>query len=295
MSGFGGNPVVPAAVASLDLAEVAEVLARHACNVTDAAAALAVPSSDLRRLLWANPKLQDQAFEVVESRIDKAEKNITEALHSDDPRMRVAASMFTIRNAARAKRRGWITSAAASVEVNIGADPPVRTITYRWRNESDDDKSDDDNGGWQPPVYGDGRREGYIESAGSVAGELASPSALLEHEAAEPEPAEEPAAVEHAAAAEPEPAVIEAPAPAVESAAVRYERERIDAWIRNRLIAYPLASCVHCRKPIIAGQDWQEASNGEARARFHRSCYAEWRGEHETAARRALGLARGCF
>ena len=57
--------------------------------------------------------------------------------------------------------------------------------------------------------------------------------------------------------------------PEPESAAVRYARERIEAWIRNRLIDYPLASCLLCRKPIIAGQDWQEVSNGEARARFH--------------------------
>ena len=78
--------------------------------------------------------------------------------------------------------------------------------------------------------------------------------------------------------------------PEPESAAVRHERERIDAWIRNRLIAYPLASCLLCRKPIIAGQDWQEASNGEARARFHRTCHAEWRTEREAAARQALGL-----
>jgi hypothetical protein len=80
-------------------------------------------------------------------------------------------------------------------------------------------------------------------------------------------------------------------APPAESAAVRYERERIDAWIRNRLIAYPLASCLLCRKPIIAGQDWQEASNGDARARFHRACHAEWRAEREASARQALGLA----
>jgi hypothetical protein len=150
--------------------------------------------------MWSRPDLQDQAFEVVEARLDKAERNIHEALYSDDPRMRVASSMFTIRNTARAKRRGWITNAAASVEVNIGADLPVRTITYRWRNESDADKSDDDNGGWKPPVYGDGRREGYIESADELAGELASPSVLLEHAAAEPQPAEESAVVEHAAA-----------------------------------------------------------------------------------------------
>ena len=78
----------------------------------------------------------------------------------------------------------------------------------------------------------------------------------------------------------------------VESAAARYQREQIDAWIRNRLIAWPLASCVHCSKPIIAGQDWQEVSNGEtnARARFHRACHAEWRTEREAEARQALGL-----
>ena len=83
-----------------------------------------------------------------------------------------------------------------------------------------------------------------------------------------------------------------ATAAAPESAAARYERERIDAWIQDRLIAYPLASCFGCRQPIIAGQDWQEVSNGDtnARARFHRNCHAEWRAEREAAARQALGL-----
>jgi hypothetical protein len=78
--------------------------------------------------------------------------------------------------------------------------------------------------------------------------------------------------------------------PEPESAAVRRERERIDGWIRNRLIAYPLASCLRCRTPIVAGAAWEEVSNGEARARFHRTCHAEWRTEREAAARQALGL-----
>ena len=81
--------------------------------------------------------------------------------------------------------------------------------------------------------------------------------------------------------------------PEPEFAAVRYERERIDTWIRNHLIAYPLASCFGCRKPIVAGTAWEEVSNGDinARARFHRTCHAEWRTEREAAARQALGLA----
>jgi hypothetical protein len=74
-------------------------------------------------------------------------------------------------------------------------------------------------------------------------------------------------------------------------AAVRYERDRIDKWIRDHLVVNPnVVGCQRCRRPIIAGDKWTEASNGEARARFHRDCHAEWRAEQETAARQALGL-----
>jgi hypothetical protein len=117
ISPFHGKPNVPATVSGLDHTTAAEALARHGCNVTDAAQDLGVPASDLRRLLWANPKLQDEAFEVVEARLDQAEKNIFEALHSDDSRRRDAASFFTVRNTARARRRGWIiSSVSASAE-----------------------------------------------------------------------------------------------------------------------------------------------------------------------------------
>jgi hypothetical protein len=135
---FHGKPNIPATVANLDLGVVVEVLARHACNVTDAAAELGVPSSDLRRLLWANPTLQDGAFEVVEARLDKAEANIAEALHSDDSRRRDAASFFVIRNSLRARRRGWITTSTTTAELSINADAPARTLTFRWRNSEDD-------------------------------------------------------------------------------------------------------------------------------------------------------------
>jgi hypothetical protein len=135
------HPAVPARVANLDLAAVVEVLARHACNITDAAGDLGVPPSDLRRLMWSNPRLQDAAFEVVEARLDVAEKNIAEALKSEDSRRRDAASFFVLRNTARAKRRGWITSSVASVDMTVNANLPPRQIVFRWQNE-DDDKSD---------------------------------------------------------------------------------------------------------------------------------------------------------
>ena len=126
-------PVVAASVADLDHSLVAAVLARHSCNVTDAARDLGVPSSDLRRLLWANPSLQDASFEVVEGRIDLAESNIAEFLRSSDGRERLAASMFTLRNSARSRRRGWITSAAA-VDLTVGSEPP-RNIVISWAGE----------------------------------------------------------------------------------------------------------------------------------------------------------------
>jgi hypothetical protein len=134
---------VPAAVADLDLAQVIEALARHGCNVTEAAAELGVPPGDLRRLLWARPALQEAAFEVVEARIDKAEKNIAEALDSEDSRRRDAASFFVVRNTARAKRRGWLTSASAGAEVNMNVNAPTRII-ISWDDSSD--KADDDGG-----------------------------------------------------------------------------------------------------------------------------------------------------
>jgi hypothetical protein len=135
--GFHGKPVVPPTVADLDHAVVVEVLARHACNCTDASADLGVPARDLRRLLWANPKLQDQALEVAEARLDTAEKNIAEALTSEDSRRRDAASFFVVRNSARAKRRGWIVSASGGVDVTINTGSSPREIIYRWRTSDD--------------------------------------------------------------------------------------------------------------------------------------------------------------
>ena len=239
------------------------------------------PDHDLRKLVLVDQRLADATLEAVELRLDDAEANLCEALHCDDPRRRDAISMFMLRNTQRAAKRGYaVAASAASLEVGLG-DPGPRRIIVSWRKpaESDDDKSDDDNRGWKPPVYDDGRRKGDIE------GELAGPSVVLEHAAAGPERAEEPAVVEPAAA-EPEFAVIEAPEP--ESAAARYARERIEAWIRVRLIAYPVDRCCHCRLPFVAGQQWREAANDVVRVRFHAACHAEWRTEREAAASRLI-------
>jgi hypothetical protein len=171
-SNFHGKPSVPAIVANLDLNLVAEVLARHSFNVSDAAADLGVPASDLRRLMWANPGLQDAAFEQVEARLDKAEANIFEALHSDDSRRRDAASFFVLRISHRARRRGWITTSTSVAELSVstGAAGP-REIRFRWRTDDDDNRDAEhaeterlrDEGkqlasiGWEKPPEDDGK------------------------------------------------------------------------------------------------------------------------------------------
>jgi hypothetical protein len=135
---FHGKPVVPDSVKHLDGDVVVEVLSRHVVNISEAADELGVASADLRRLLWARPHLMDAAAEIEERRLNLAEKNIFEALKSDDPRRRDVASMFTIRNSHRARRRGWITTSTSAAELSVTANAPVRTLTFRWRTDDDD-------------------------------------------------------------------------------------------------------------------------------------------------------------
>ena len=114
-------------------------LAKGSINVSEAASELGVGSADLRRLLWVNPKLADAAVEIEERRLDLADRNIFEALKSDDPRRRDAASMFTIRNSHRARKRGWITTSTSVAELSISASATgPREIRFRWRTDADD-------------------------------------------------------------------------------------------------------------------------------------------------------------
>ena len=140
VSNFHAVPQVPDNVAHLDPDVVVETLSRHGVNVSEAASELGVASADLRRLLWARPQLTDAAVEMEERRLDLAEKNIYEALRSDDPRRRDAASMFTIRNSHRARRRGWITTSTSVAELSVSANAPARTLTFRWRTSEDDER-----------------------------------------------------------------------------------------------------------------------------------------------------------
>ena len=100
---------------------VRETLIRNGASITDTALELAVPVSDLRKLCFAVPRLMDAALEHEEGPLDLAEKNLDEALRSEDPRRKDAVSMFVLRNSARARRRGWITSSSGSVDLSINS------------------------------------------------------------------------------------------------------------------------------------------------------------------------------
>ena len=140
-SNFHAVPKVPDSVDHLDPDVLVEVLSRHGVNVSDAAGELGLGSADLRRLLCAKPHLTDMAVEIEERRLDLAEKNIYEALKSDDSRRRDAASFFVVRNSHRARKRGWITTSTSAAELSVTDNAPARTLTFRWR-ASEDDKRD---------------------------------------------------------------------------------------------------------------------------------------------------------
>ena len=124
-SDFHTKPVVPDSVKHLDADVVVEVLTRHGeCQRGGGRTRSCVRGFAPFAVGAAN--LADAAVEMEERRLDLAEKNIYEALISDDSRRRDAASMFTIRNSHRARKRGWITTStsAAELSVSIGANAP---------------------------------------------------------------------------------------------------------------------------------------------------------------------------
>ena len=133
-------PSVPTTVADLDPDKVIEVLRRNLINVTASAKELGVAPADLRRLLWARPRLTEAAVEMEEFRIDKAEQNIHEALTSEDSRRRDAAVSLLFATAPGRSAGVGLRCASAGVEVNVGVAAPTRIIIS-----------------WEEPRWGNGR------------------------------------------------------------------------------------------------------------------------------------------
>jgi hypothetical protein len=135
----GRRPKVPASLANIDLDRVRRVLFKHDGNVTKAAKALKVSSSDLRRLTWRHPTLVMDALERAHRMIDKAEERLREALYGDHPERSLRAATFILSHSRAARERGWGRSSAGLYD-----DPrPSVTIVARWEGDPP---------GYQPPL-----------------------------------------------------------------------------------------------------------------------------------------------
>jgi hypothetical protein len=86
---------------------------KHDGNVTKAAKALKVPSSDLRRLTWRHPTLVMDALEHAHRLVDKAESKLREALCGDHAERSLRAATFILAHSAAARERGWSRHAPA--------------------------------------------------------------------------------------------------------------------------------------------------------------------------------------
>ena len=117
----------------------------------------------------------------------------------------------------------------------------------------------------------------------AVDGELSPSATLIEHEAE---------AVIEAVEPEPDPASEPVEPVGSKSAAVRYERDRIDKWIRDHLSQLAvrflpaLPPAFRRRRRVDGGRELRRGSAG----RYHQSCHDAWRAGQEAAARQALGL-----
>jgi hypothetical protein len=172
MSWPGPKLGIPESVRDLDHDRVVAVLVAANVNISAAARRLHVPSSDLRRLMNANPDLLALAAEKEERRLDKAEEIIDRELALDS----AAAAFFVLRNAKRAVARGW---RQPDVEVTVENAAPARKFVFKW--EGDDlGETVMERDGKSIPVPRYDRGDDCLE------GEVAEPPVLIEH-APEPE------------------------------------------------------------------------------------------------------------
>lgn len=89
---------------SIDPMAAARALRDANGSVGKAARALEVPSAELRKFVWANPKLREAALEAVERDLDKAESIILEGMDSKDKLKRLEAAMQVLKGRFRTPR-----------------------------------------------------------------------------------------------------------------------------------------------------------------------------------------------
>jgi hypothetical protein len=126
----------PVGLAGLDLGRVARVLVKHRANVSAAAKALKVSSSDLRRLTWSHPRLIELALEEAHRLVDRAEAKLVEALDGDHPDRALSAATYILSHFSVARERGWSRHGGVDGSHDLYSRPPAAAPTLViWASE----------------------------------------------------------------------------------------------------------------------------------------------------------------
>jgi hypothetical protein len=88
----------------IDLDQADRALLEARGSIGKAARALEVPSAELRKFVWANPKLREAALEAAERDLDKAESIILAGLDSSDKLKRLEAAVQVLKGRFRTPR-----------------------------------------------------------------------------------------------------------------------------------------------------------------------------------------------
>ena len=88
----------------IDAKAAQKALSKSHGNISKAARALDVPSSELRKFAAANPAVWDAALEAAERGLDKAEQVILDGMDSSDPMKRLEAAKLILKGRFRDDR-----------------------------------------------------------------------------------------------------------------------------------------------------------------------------------------------
>jgi hypothetical protein len=92
---------------------------------------LDVPSSDLRKLVWAS-ELADTVYEVAEGKLDEAQRVVLDALSGADKTYKLLAAKIWLTQTTAGRRRGWGKGAAIGrggvAKANCGHRPQAQVF-----------------------------------------------------------------------------------------------------------------------------------------------------------------------
>lgn len=117
----------------LDVEECRTALWMARGNISEAARIIKVPASRLRLFVNKSEYLRREADEAREQLVDKAESNVYEALHDEDPIRRDSMTKFVLQNLSN--DRGW-GNKNSGVNIKIPGDGKQGRLMVAWDDGS---------------------------------------------------------------------------------------------------------------------------------------------------------------